>query len=197
MKTFTGTGHLRNVVTRDMLDHYGVKPKGVLHIGAHDGEEIPLYQDLGFNPIYMVEPAPGPTLRKLIEGPRALALEIRTEVVDNVDPGARVPWVADGVRSGVRTQPGCTYVRAYPLSYMQQRCPGANVLIVDTSGTELNVLVSGDVTLYDMIIVETDTEARYASGHLDVVRHLDSTGFRPVERHRHGEHSYADVVFVR
>lgn len=36
----------------------GVTPKGVIHVGAHEGEEVPEYLKRGFSPIVLFEPNP-------------------------------------------------------------------------------------------------------------------------------------------
>lgn len=38
--------------------HYGIASKGVIHIGAHDGQELPVYQSLGMRRILLVEANP-------------------------------------------------------------------------------------------------------------------------------------------
>ena len=44
---------------KELLDKYGVKSrKGVIHAGAHIGEEIPMYKELGFQNILAFEPLP-------------------------------------------------------------------------------------------------------------------------------------------
>ena len=42
----------------DALETLGVEPRGVLHVGGHHGEEVPVYQWCGFASITLVEPLP-------------------------------------------------------------------------------------------------------------------------------------------
>lgn len=39
-----------------LFDNYGIDNRGVIHLGAHCGEEIPMYTQLGFHKVIMVEP---------------------------------------------------------------------------------------------------------------------------------------------
>jgi FkbM family methyltransferase len=38
--------------------NYGIASRGVIHIGAHDGQEVPIYQSLGMSHILLVEANP-------------------------------------------------------------------------------------------------------------------------------------------
>jgi hypothetical protein len=195
--TYAGSGDLSWLLDHQTLSTYGVKPRAVLHIGAHRAEELPIYYALMFNRVYLVEP----DTNDMIEA-AALDVErvsVRTFAVANVPGPTHLPWArcTNTMQSGlssVRTDPP---VYAVPLSYVQETCTGANVLVVDTSGTELDVLMSGDLSVYDMVIVETDTTGVHASPHGDVVTYMAREGFVDVERWTHGPHTYADVVFVR
>lgn len=41
---------------RELFPRWGIKPKGVLHVGANVGEEAPVYDELGIKKVVWVEP---------------------------------------------------------------------------------------------------------------------------------------------
>lgn len=43
---------------RQLFPKYGIKPKGVLHIGANIGEEAPVYDEMGINKVIWIEGNP-------------------------------------------------------------------------------------------------------------------------------------------
>ncbi|MEG4582628.1 FkbM family methyltransferase [Microcoleus sp. MON1_C5] len=62
--------------TKEMLDlqalcvQHSIIPRGVIHVGAHEGQEIELYQSMGFQKILLIEANPSvfKTLQKKIDG---------------------------------------------------------------------------------------------------------------------------------
>lgn len=185
-------------LTADLLARYGVEPRGVLHVGAHHGEEVPIYRALGFDPIVLVEPQPAAC--EVIRRDHPDAHLVEAAVASSGDRAA----LFEGSRStssglSVRSVEALamTEVTVYRADQLQRRWPGCSVLVVDTQGTELDVLQSADLGALDLIIAETDDVGRDAAPHYAVVEYLAGQGWRPVERWRHGWHPYSDVVFVR
>jgi len=41
-----------------LFDQYGIKPKGVIHVGAHTGQEVKTYIEMGFGNILLIEANP-------------------------------------------------------------------------------------------------------------------------------------------
>jgi len=88
-------------------------------------------------------------------------------------------------------------VGTVPLSVIQATYP-ANVLVVDTQGTELEVLGTADLDGVDLIVVETQELSRqmYAAFWPDAMEALGKVGFIPGIRWEH-EQYFADTLFVR
>lgn len=57
----------------DKIKRYGITPKGVLHVGAHEGQELPSYRTNKISPIVFVEANPG------------LAGALREKTADEID----------------------------------------------------------------------------------------------------------------
>jgi FkbM family methyltransferase len=43
---------------KDLLKNYRIEPKGLLHGGANEGQEMELYNEIGIKPVYWVEAIP-------------------------------------------------------------------------------------------------------------------------------------------
>jgi FkbM family methyltransferase len=46
------------LTVKELLVKYGITPRGVLHIGAHNGAEFKEYKEIGFSKVIMFEPQP-------------------------------------------------------------------------------------------------------------------------------------------
>jgi FkbM family methyltransferase len=65
---------------KTLIEEHSCEIDGVLHVGAHYGQELPLYRELNLSPIVLIEAVP----------------EICEELLKNVRPGERVIQVAVG-----------------------------------------------------------------------------------------------------
>jgi FkbM family methyltransferase len=183
----------------EALADLGVPAKGVLHVGAHRGEEVPIYEKCGFDWIALVEPDPDNAefLRATFEGYPVVECAVGEQAGT-----ATLHRSANSVFSGLKPdagQPttGSVEVDVRPLRDIQADHP-ANVLVVDTQGTELEALASADLTDVDLVIVETQELSRkmYAAYWPDAVEMLGKVGFVPAIRWEHEQH-FADTLFIR
>jgi FkbM family methyltransferase len=183
----------------DALAELGIEAKSILHVGAHRGEEVPIYQKCGFEQITLVEPDPVNAAFLRDEFPDCNVVEL---AVAEKAGQATLYRARNGVFSGLKAdagQPtvGQVEVQAEPLRHIQGLHP-ANVLVVDTQGTELEVLGTADFTGVDLVIVETQelSRAMYAAFWPDAVEALGKVGFIPAIRWEHEQH-FADTLFTR
>jgi FkbM family methyltransferase len=181
----------------EALVELGIEPRSVLHVGAHRGEEVPVYQKCGFERITLVEPDPENAAFLRDEFPGVGVVECAVGQQASVATLHRA-----GVFSGLSADAnhpatGEVSVAVEPLSVIQAEYP-ANVLVVDTQGTELEALASGDLSGVDLVIVETQELRRgmYAAFWPDAVEALGKVGFVPAIRWEHERH-FADTLFVR
>lgn len=136
----------------------GVERTGVVHVGAHRGQEVPAYRAAGFGRIVLIEPNPEhwDELRSL-RGPIV-------EPVACGNPGFstlhRTKW--DEQSSLLRPQSievvDTVEVFVQPLSDFQD---GVNVAVLDVQGSELEVLQTAHLDRLDALIVEQDANVRY------------------------------------
>jgi len=153
------------------LREFRVAPQGLIHVGAHRGEEVPIYLACGFERVTLVEPDS-----------------------ENCDVIAAQPWIEDGRVGIVRAAcvaPGAPRTATFhrseitPFSGLRedrrrpvsasftvdtltvsevQRMYGGNVLVIDTQGTEMDALAGAALDPLDMIVIETQIEGPEAFG---------------------------------
>jgi FkbM family methyltransferase len=176
----------------EALTELGVEPRGVLHVGAHQGEEVPTYLACGFTAITLVEPDPGncAVIRAQEWAPRVRIFGVAC----GAEPLAAAPFyrtTANTVFSSLtpNLRVGETEAVEVPVVLTSALQDGANVLVVDTQGTEMQVLEGADPSRLDLIIVETQTRHPTSHGayHPDLMAWADEHGWVPRikwQRHR-------------
>ena len=150
-------------VFRRLDEALGDVPRvGVVHVGAHRGEEVPDYQRAGFESITLVEPNPdlqshlvqlaqvtfGVTVHFCAAGQEGRAVLHRTTWSERAS--LLTPRDYDTV--------DVVTVEVQPLSELQKGC---NVAVLDCQGSELDVLRTGTLYEFDALIVECDNRRRY------------------------------------
>lgn len=137
-----------------LMGEFRVEPKGIVHVGAHTGEEVGIYQEIGFYPIHLFEANPW------------LAAELALKHLDCV-----VHSCAIGPEKGEATLliPERTQEASLREDFVngevkrvkvaverldQFLLEGCNVLVVDVQGGEMGVLQSTDLKQFDLIVCE-------------------------------------------
>lgn len=161
--TGAGGGTVAMGDLRRLLDEVGLAAAGVVHVGAHRGQEVPVYRAAGFGLIRLVEPEPGLARRLRDRFPdcdvREVACAARggrrrfnvanyrtwSSLYDIPSDQSIVP----GRRVEVRDVITVDVVR---LATIQDGC---NVAVIDAQGAELDVLKGADLAALDLVIVET------------------------------------------
>lgn len=201
----------------DACRELGITPAHVLHVGGHLGQEVEHYRAAGAKRITYMEPTP------------ELAMHLR-ELGDDVEvvqaaAGAE-PGIAKlslcggdgawntlrediGEGAGVHGRQTTIDVDVVPIRVVQREAAddglAADVLVVDTQGTELDALRSADISPASgvrLIIVETQSSGHPEAAHVvDVDAHLAARGWVPVlswnHEHRGRPHeTFADVLYV-
>lgn len=163
-----------------LLEELGIEPLHIVHVGAHQGEEMPFYAEAGAGHVTLVEPIPvlAAGLRDRfpeatvvtaacgrVEGTATLHVTARTNTSTLLTPGER-----DKV---VRTI-------EVPVKRLTDIQGDANIAVVDAQGLEIDVLASGDLDKFDLVIVETCTvdDRTIAAPHDATVAFMEEAGFR-------------------
>jgi FkbM family methyltransferase len=167
-----------------LVARLGVDPAHLVHVGAHEGQEMPFYRAAGFRRITLVEPIPDLAARlraaypdaEVVEaacsdrhGTAALHLMRRSNMSTLAAPGR-----GDRTAGAVRVE----------LVTLATVAPSANVAVVDAQGHELAVLAGANLARLDLAVVETCTVAdpTMAAGYDQVVAFMHRAGFGEVDR---------------
>jgi len=184
-----------------LLADAGIHARTVLHVGAHHGEEVAIYRQCGFATIRLVEPDPG-NLAVLGErygaDPDIDIIAVAATPAATPQGNAKL-WLAErSVWSGLQPHPSATgekiQVPTVTLGVLQS---DENLLVLDTQGSELELLRTADLRHLDMVIVETtrrpgDTAADYSA----TTAYMRSQHWRAAEEWVHDNSGYTDTVFL-
>lgn len=201
----------------DACRDLGVKPRHVLHIGGHLGQEVEHYRAAGVEHITYMEPTP-----ENAEALRQLGADVTV-----IEAAAGAEWGTIGLKvcggdgawntlrpeigggPGVHGAEAAVIVDVIPVRELQmQTLPEGqypyDVLVVDTQGTEVEVLASAqlDAPALQLVIVETQASGHPEAAHVaDVSAHLAARGWTPVLAWNHEYNdrphaTFADVFYL-
>lgn len=151
---------------------------GVVHVGAHRGQEVAAYRAAGFRKIALIEPNPTlaadlarfgdrVTVHQCAAGPAGTATLHVTE------------WDERSSLLAPETYPvvGALDVEVVPLADLQDGC---NVAVLDCQGSELDVLRTAELDALDLVIVEMSDAPRYvgAATRDEIAEFLTGQGWR-------------------
>lgn len=168
----------------NLVNLLGIKPRHIIHVGAHKGEEMPFYREAGAERITLVEPIP--------ELADALSESFPWADVLNVACGSapatatlsvmrktnlstlHAPQRSDSVARTIKV----------PVVRLDSIQGDANVAVIDAQGLELEVLGAADMSKFDLVIAEccTRDDPTIAVGYDDMVEFMDSVGFREANK---------------
>lgn len=168
----------------ELVAELGVDPAWLCHVGAHKGEELPLYRKIGFRRVTLVEPIPALAAQLVADHPdvevvqaacsdrsgtATLHVMARTNMSTLADPGPR-----DRVVAAVTV----------PVRRLDDIAPTANVAVIDAQGFEVQVLAGAPWASLDLIVVEACTvdDPTMAARYEDVAAVADQHGFVEVAR---------------
>lgn len=165
-----------------LLEELGIEPVHLIHVGAHQGEEMPFYAEAGVGRVTLVEPLPvlAAGLRDRfpeatvvtaacgrVEGTATLSVMTRTNLSTLVEP--------TGDDKVLRTI-------EVPVKRLMDIQGDANIAVIDAQGLEIEVLRAAHMDRFDLVIVETCTvdDRTIAAPHDATVAFMEDMGFRPV-----------------
>jgi FkbM family methyltransferase len=137
---------------------HGVARIGVVHVGAHKGQEVPDYRRARFARIVLIEPNPAvvPFLEAIPD--------VTVHACAAGSPGAATLHVTAWDERSSLLAPVDYLVTAQievPVRRLAELQVGCNVAVLDCQGSELDVLRTADLTALDALIVECCGAARY------------------------------------
>lgn len=167
-----------------LLKELAWTPQHLVHVGAHEGQEMPFYREAGIGQITLVEPIPALAARLHSEHPDTVVHECacgskpgreqlhimaRTNL-STLAPPQDIDRVADTIDVDVRR--------------LDEIAPTADAAVIDAQGRELDVLAAAPWPSLSLLIVETCTvdDPTMASPYTDVANLAASHGFTEVAR---------------
>lgn len=182
-KMEAGKGHAaRNANLPALLARLGVEARHVLHVGAHDGEEVPYYESAKFKKITLVEPDPDLARRLVAKFPNTTVVEAAAG--ERAGRATLFKMAVSNMNTmmqgGLDNPVGTVDV---DVVRMADIATDANVAVVDVQGAELDALRGADLSRYDIVMVETTTvpDVTMASTYSDVTAHMIANGFKVEE----------------
>ncbi|PWC34477.1 hypothetical protein TSO352_18710 [Azospirillum sp. TSO35-2] len=201
----------------DLFPRYGIVPRGIIHIGAHEGEEYAQYVEAGCRRVLFIEADPNTFARlapKFAGNPDVTCINRAVS-----DRGGRLPFSRmTGSQSSsllppkehLDIYPGITLaetieVDAAPLPLILEEfgidAGGYNILAIDTQGAERMILAGCGALLagFDAVAVEVNYAELYQGcGRIaDIDDLLFPHSYDRVEEISPFHHSWGDAFYVR
>ena len=201
----------------DLFRSHSLPVRGVVHVGAHEGQELPVYRALGFPWILLVEANPEVFARLRSAVPPAAdvelaccalceregTVELRVTSFDQSSSILRLKRHLDVypgiVETGVVEVPARTLDGL--LGELGRAASACNLLVLDVQGAELLVLRGATATLSacDAVVAEVSFEELYEGCALaaDLDAFLGERGFERVATSCYHHPSWGDAFYLR
>lgn len=184
----------------DLLDAHGIERRGIVHVGAHLGQEVPVYQAAGFSPIVLVEPNP-----RLAAELRRMSGVTVFEAACAAHSGTRTLHITkhdklSSLHKPVRRRAVVRKVEVHAVPLADLIDASVNVAIIDAQGAELEVVAGAPLDRLDVLVIETfvQPKAGGAPGHAETVAMMRLLGWRLVAAWPLDEAGRnVDAVFVK
>lgn len=165
-----------------VLREHAIDPRHLVHVGAHEGQEMPWYGDAAVRQVTLVEPIPELAEQLRTKFPAAAVVECACAATAGVMP----LYVMDPTNVSTLQAPGprdrVTRVIDVPVRPLAEVAPDANIAVIDAQGKELDVMAGAAWDALDLVIVEACTvpDPTLAALYDDVIAFADSVGFAEV-----------------
>ena len=199
-----------------LLEKRGIRPRGVIHVGANIGQEFEAYRHAAVEPVVYVEPIPEmlAALRKTVgDTPGHLVVDAVCAEADGLEVTFNVASNAGGSSSLLQLgrhaelYPNIRYVRTLRLttvtldSLLARHAPGQSfgLLVADVQGAELRVLkgASGVLGQVGAVFLEVSKLPFYEGGctYDELVAFLGGYGFKPYHS-RFNDRDWGNALFL-
>lgn len=180
------------------MNDLGVEIKGIIHVGAHKGQEVEDYLEIT-DKVWLWEPIPS-LANKLKEDYPQVRVTQAAAWHENCNLDFWVTSFSEGSSALYPLEHEVVdtlNIKAFRLDYVDDG--EYNVLVIDTQGSELNVLKGCDLNKYDLIIVETNSRQRYegAPTREEIFEYLSGTHDLYDEIYHSEDKVISDAHFVR
>lgn len=200
----------------ELLAQYGITPRGAIHVGAHDGQEVPMYLSLGCPKVVLFEPQPF-LVQFLLERTKNLP-EVRVvgaAVGDRVGTATMYTETANRGESSSLLKPkehlklfpdipfdGTIEVPVTTLSeyFKQDDISQYNILNMDTQGYELAVLKGAMAIISSLEFIYSEVHRAEVYEGVPMVEQIDAFlapfGFSRKETDWFGD-AWGEALYVK
>lgn len=199
---------------RKLFPKYGIKPKGVLHVGANVGEEAPVYDEIGIKDVVWIEANPEmiPQLRLNVEKYKHKVISALIGDVEGLELNFHISNNASQSSSILElgthkiAHPEVNYVKDVVLKMHRidqfRTCWGGfDFLNIDLQGAELKALRGmGDLlTQFKWAYLEVNKEELYKGCALvgEIDTYMLGFGFKRVETKWCGNTGWGDALYIK
>lgn len=203
-----------------LCQHSGVEIRGLIHLGAHEGQELTSYRKIGQFPVTLVEAHPD-IFQRLVanvsdiadvfaihaavtdrDGPVTLHISAHDQSSSVLPIGAMQRLIPTTVEQGTIEVPG----RSLDSLFNEWRSVGheaarANVMVSDIQGAELLALSGARETLpqFDAIILEVSFDDLYAGCAQveEIDQFMETAGFERIATVSTWHPSWSDAFYRR
>lgn len=193
----------------ELVQKYGLAPRGVIQVGSHHGEEVPLWRSMGIEQIHF-EPVRSNYTKMMAEFPELpifpVALSQQCGVFkmycETVNGGQScsllkpkrhleiLPWIRFDTEEAVVSMTLDSFNIRHPF----------NFLYIDAQGSELGVMMGGALTIdscIDFIVTEVNrAEVFEGCATIEDIDRFLAFKFDRVETEWHGG-EFGDALYVR
>ncbi|WP_304452908.1 FkbM family methyltransferase [Nocardiopsis sp. YSL2] len=172
----------------ELVSRLGLDVRHLVHVGAHQGEEMPYYRMAGVGHVTLVEPIPRLVAALRRTHPDATVIEAACASTPgrarlHIPRRTNMATLATPQTTDGRTR--AVDVEVTTLAHIQAAAEVApDAAVIDAQGRELDVLDGADLASLDLVVVETCTVAdpTMASPHRAVVERMAAAGFTEADR---------------
>jgi FkbM family methyltransferase len=166
-----------------LIERLGIEPRHLVHVGAHEAQEWPWYQQAQVQRVTWVEPIP--ELAAKLRDRFAATPGVRVvECACSDEPGHARLSVTNPSNTSTLLTPGPRDRVVTTIDVIVRRlvdiAPDATIAVIDAQGVELEVLKGAPWETLDLIIVEACTvhDPTIAAGYDDVIALATARGWR-------------------
>lgn len=192
---------------------YGMSIRGLIHIGAHFGEELKLYEIFSIPKIFLFEP-----IKSNFEELEKNASQINSDIqIHNVALGNDNCEVEMNISSNDKTSSSILEPKVHLTAHPEVSFEGketvkmmkmddfdisnSNMMVIDVQGYELEVLKGSEKTLnqIDYIYIEVNRDEVYEGNAKigDIDNYLGKYGFRRLETQWYYDGVWGDALYIK
>jgi len=183
----------------DIITDNNISVNGIIHVGAHDCQEFDLYKELGFDDILFIEANPEIVDNIKIKNPEINIINIGITNSEGFFDFYITKYDQASSLLKPKEHEISKIIKVKTTKLINYQNDKYNILALDVQGSELDVLLSSNINLFDLIIIELSERVRYEKQPLgiEIEKYLISNNFSKRYVSKHGKYGFSDVIFLK